>query len=91
MHERRAGERGGFDSEVAIEGEAPAVEQTHGKIGQTPLAQVDFFTRSKLTNLPLVNYLNLINYLNLKLFMTLSEIFFLDLIKIFQLKTEKIK
>lgn len=43
MHERGAGERG-FDNKAAIEGEAPAVEQTRGKIGQTPFAQVDFFS-----------------------------------------------
>lgn len=38
--ERGAGERGGFVNENAIEGEAPAVEQTRGKIGQASFTQV---------------------------------------------------
>jgi len=37
---RGVGERGSFVNEDAIEGEAPAVEQTRGKIGQAPFTQV---------------------------------------------------
>lgn len=40
MLERGIGERGGFVNEDAIEDEAPAVEQTRGKIGQAPFTQV---------------------------------------------------
>lgn len=50
MLERGISERGGFVNEDAIEGEAPAVEQTRGKIGQTPFTQVRFPARVTVTN-----------------------------------------
>jgi len=50
VHERGAGERGGFVNEAAIEGETPAVEQTCGKISQTPFVQVDFSSRVATAN-----------------------------------------
>lgn len=50
MHERGADERGVDINEATIEGEALAVEQTRGKIGQTSFAQVNFSLRITTAN-----------------------------------------
>ena len=42
MHERGVDERGADNNEATIEGEALAMEQTRGKIGQTSFPQVNF-------------------------------------------------
>lgn len=49
MHERGAGERG-FDNKAAIEGEAPAVEQTRGRLAKHPSLRLIFFPRDATAN-----------------------------------------